>query len=91
MTKAYEVRDNSLTLFPNDRKDKPNQPDYRGDGMVNGVPVKLSGWKKTGKNGVFLSLAVQNKDQPAPGNRDIGPGRKAEESWSEDLSDSIPF
>jgi len=88
---SYEPRDNSLTLFPNDRKDKPNQPDYRGDGMVNGVPVKLSGWKKIGKNGVFLSLAVQNKDQPAPGNPRAGQARQEPESWSEALDDDLPF
>jgi len=88
---SYEPRDNSLTLFPNDRKDKPNQPDYRGDGMVNGVPVKLSGWRKTGKNGVFLSLAVQNKDQPAPGNPRAAPARQEPESWSEALDDDLPF
>ncbi len=85
---AYEPKDNSLTLFVNDRKDKPNQPDYRGDGIVNGVPVKLSAWKKKGQSGtVFLSIAVQNKDVPAPGRQQPADNR----SYAEELSDEIPF
>ena len=52
-------------LFKNDRKERDNQPDYKGSTTVKGVAYWISGWKKQGQNGTFLSLALTEKDQPA--------------------------
>jgi len=50
---------NSGTFFVNDRKEKPNHPDYNGKINVEGKEYYLKGWKKTAKSGVnFLSLAL---------------------------------
>lgn len=59
---AYEPRDNSGTLFVNDRKEQPNHADYQGTIIVAGVSYWINGWKKQGQKGTFLSLSVKPKD-----------------------------
>jgi hypothetical protein len=64
----YDDR-NSGVLFKNDRKERPNQPDYTGnftDG--NGVEHWLSCWIKESSTGKkFMSLSATPKEpQQAP-------------------------
>lgn len=62
---AYEQRDNSGVLFKNDKKQKENQPAYRGEGKIGGIPMWISAWVKVGKSGgKFMSLAFTRKDAP---------------------------
>jgi hypothetical protein len=61
---AYEQRDNSGTIFKNDRKETQNQPDRTGTCMVDGVEYYISGWVKQGAKGPFMSIAFKRK-QPA--------------------------
>tara|TARA_R110000782_G_scaffold251398_1_gene338957 strand:- start:57 stop:323 length:267 start_codon:yes stop_codon:yes gene_type:complete len=63
---AYEQRDNSGSLFKNDKKEKENHPDYKGSCMVGGVEMWMSSWLKTGANGTkFMSFSFQPKEQQA--------------------------
>lgn len=62
---AYEQRDNSGSIFKNDRKEKDTHPDRAGTAMIDGVMYYVSGWLKDGTKGQFLSLAFKRKDQPA--------------------------
>ncbi|MEN9719852.1 MAG: hypothetical protein RIT13_557 [Pseudomonadota bacterium] len=76
-------RDNSGVLFKSDKKDKPTSPDYKGNITVDGVDYWLSAWIKEGKNGKFMGLAVNPKEEKAPS------PKKA--SFDDMDSDSIPF
>lgn len=74
-------------LFVN-RKEKDSQPDYRGELNWNGTVLEISGWKKEGKNGTWLSLSArekgsfQQKEKPSRNDRaDTAPG----------FDDQIPF
>ncbi len=63
----YEQKNNNGSLFKNDKKDKNNPdherlPDYKGDATVNGKPMWMSAWIKTGKSGQFMSIAFTAKD-----------------------------
>lgn len=63
---AYEQRENSGALFKNKKKEKPNQPDYTGNCMVNGKLMQMAAWIKDGQKGKFMSLSFsepQTKEQ----------------------------
>lgn len=62
--KPYEQKDNTATLFTNDKRTSDNSPAYRGDAVVDGVKKRVSCWVKEGKKGKYLSLAFSDP-QPA--------------------------
>jgi len=49
---------NSGALFINDRKTTERHPDWNGKLNINGTDYWLSGWKKQGQKGPFLSLSL---------------------------------
>lgn len=53
--------DNSGSLGKNQRKEKDSHPDLSGQACINGVDYWISGWKKTGDNGTWYSLAFKPK------------------------------
>lgn len=64
---AYEQKDNSGSLFKNDRKQQPAQPDYTGKGIVNGKDVYISAWVKKAKSGMsFFSISFRNIEAEQP-------------------------
>lgn len=86
---AYQQRDNSGTLFVNDRKEEDRHPDWKGNIMINGVQYDLAAWKKEGRNGEFLSLSVKPKQErrPAPQGFQAPQGfRAAQPSREDDLA-----
>lgn len=50
-------------LFKNDCKEKPNQPDYRGDITILGEKYLLAGGVKEGKRGKYLSIVARADDE----------------------------
>lgn len=74
---AYEQRDNSGSLFRNDKGDNEKAPDYRGPCMVDGKELEVSAWLKTSSKGTkFMSLSFKppfkkkNDERPAQRNDD---------------------
>tara|TARA_B110000902_G_scaffold175025_1_gene198683 strand:- start:303 stop:617 length:315 start_codon:yes stop_codon:yes gene_type:complete len=103
---AFEQRELSGTLFRNDYKKSPNQPDYRGTSKVGGIEYEMSAWVKKAKNGNdFFSIAFQEKDEressaPAPKSISTPPMQKTTTttapprgSYPEppDFDEDIPF
>jgi hypothetical protein len=80
----YEQRDNSGTLFVNDKKTDPKSslPDRKGDGVINGQKVWISAWIKQGKSGEFLSLSFTPKEEG---------GSKTKTKPASSSSDGAPF
>jgi len=60
----YEMKDNTGTLFVNDKGDNDKRPDRSGDAMIDGVMYKMSGWINTSKTGnPYLSVKFSRKDE----------------------------
>jgi|TARA_R110002020_G_scaffold300443_2_gene516070 hypothetical protein len=66
---------NKGVLFPNSFKNKPNQPDVRGELNIAGIEFKLSGWIRTKKDSEekFFSLAAERKDAEPEAQQDQDP------------------
>lgn len=61
---AYEQKDNSGSLFKNDKREKDSHPNAKGSCMIDGVDYWVSAWTKFDKNGnPWQSLAFQKKEE----------------------------
>ena len=71
---GFQHKPGSGSLFKNDHKEKENQPDYKGRGILeNGEEFEIAAWLRDSANGQkFMSLKIgkpqPKKDTPAPDN-----------------------
>lgn len=83
---AYEQKDNSGSLWVNDRKESDTHPDRTGSAMIDGKAYWVNGWIKKSDKGQWLSLAFKPKEA-APA-RTI---KKAKIADVQSMDDEIPF
>lgn len=82
---AYEIKDNTFSLFENDKKGNDKAPDWRGKGMVNGKEVRVAVWKRKSASGVeYLSGSIEEPFKPATEPAHEEPAKEA-------VTDEIPF
>jgi hypothetical protein len=61
---AYELRELSGSLFPNDYKSSDKQPDKKGKCLIEGVEYRMSVWTYTSKSGSeYESVSFTRSDQ----------------------------
>lgn len=96
---AYELRNNSGSLFRNKRKEQENHPDSTGTVMVEGVEYFINGWTKTTQGGEkWVSLSFRRKDQQ-PDRAGAGAKQGASRAQStggsrqpiDEIADDLPF
>lgn len=91
---AYEQRDNSGTLFKNERKvEGDNKPNMTGKAMIDGVMYFFDAWTKEGSKGRFQSVSFKRMDKQdgaAPSAHDTPVPKGYQPPPNDDLSD-IPF
>jgi hypothetical protein len=63
---AYEQRNNTASMFKNDRKKSETHADWQGTALIDGREYYLNAWTKSGKNGDFYSLTFKEKGAPKP-------------------------
>lgn len=87
---AYEQRDNSGSIFRNQKKTEENHPNGQGKCMVGGVTYYISSWVKTDKNGhKWQSLSFKDVDEVK-----AKPAQKKQidgDNAFKDFEDDIPF
>lgn len=59
----YQPKDNSGSIFKNDRKEKDTHPDGKGSALIDGVEYWVSSWNSVTKDGnQYRKLAFTRKD-----------------------------
>lgn len=80
-TMAFERKNNSGSMFGNDRKAKETDPDRTGCALIDGAEYFLNGWLRKTKDGKpYLSLSFKRKSSA---------GRPA--AHKDDFNDSVGF
>lgn len=80
--------DMRIALFPNDKGDNPNRPDFTGTMEISGTEYRASLWKKVSKGGkAFLSGEI-SEAQPQNGAQHT---TQSEASGGSNMDDEIPF
>lgn len=66
-------RNNGGAVFANRFKDSDKHPDYKGDGVINGVPMQIALWIRKDKNGKdFFSLKFEEKREQSATQQQAG-------------------
>lgn len=79
----YQPKDDSGSLFKNDKKEAENHPDYKGNALIDGIEYWVSSWINTSKDGKkYMSLKFNAKDEQ---------GQRVTKQIQEELSDDVPF
>jgi len=81
---AYEQKENTGSLFRNDKREKDTHPNATGSAVIDGVAYWVSAWTKETKDGAkWQSLSFQRKDAK--------PGKPGKRGTVEDFDSDIPF
>lgn len=79
---AYKQKENTGSLFKNDKKENEKHPDYKGVANINGEEKQIAAWIKKSEKGLsFMSLSFSE-----PYNKTTSSKQKS----NDDESD-IPF
>lgn len=96
----FEQRDNSFSMFLNDRKDTEKHPDFTGTLVVDGVHYFINCWKGKTRNGdTYLNGSIKKKEPRGGGNSRGGESRggdgrgesNRQQTTSQMIDDEIPF
>jgi hypothetical protein len=80
----FEHQPGRGSLFVNDRKQKENHPDWKGEINIDGKIYEIASWWKEGKKGGFHSLLATEKKPFEPGEtRDRGERQERRSEWRE--------
>lgn len=89
---AFELKDNSGSVFKNKRKEKDTHPDFTGEAKVKGVVHWVSMWVKQDKNGnPYYSFSFKEKDFSKAKDMPAHPSTTKEEKRQDSFDDQIPF
>jgi uncharacterized protein (DUF736 family) len=65
---TYQQKDNTGSLFKNDRKEAETHADYRGSALLNGVEHWVDAWINTSNSGAkYMSLKFKPKNADQTG------------------------
>ena len=90
---AYEHRDGSFSLFPNDKGDNDKRPDWRGEGKdLAGNPIEIAAWTRSSSKGDFLSCSFKIKTAKPDEPKQIKtPESDKKAGGFDQMDDDVPF
>lgn len=87
---AYEMKNNTASIFKNYKKEKDTHPDMKGEALIEGRAFWVSAWRKEDKNGnPWFSIALTEKGENRPVMDNTPSGR--DDKPKNDMEDEIPF
>lgn len=88
---AFTPKENTGSLFKNDRKEADNHPNMTGSALIGGVEYWVSAWTKEGDKGRWQSLAFKPKDKQRAEIQKAEKAAVAKPGGFDDMDDDIPF
>ena len=86
---AYEMKDNTGSLFKNDRREKDTHPNAKGTALIEGVEYWVDAWTNEARDGSrYQSLKFKRKDAAQTGSY---AKQEQQRDQFDDDSDSVPF
>lgn len=84
---AYEQRDNTGSLFKNERREKDTHANARGSALIDGVEYWVDAWTNEARDGSkYQSLKFKRKDAAQTYN-----GSTRSQPASFPIDDEVPF
>ena len=84
---AYEMKEKTFSLFPNDKKGNDKAPDWKGKGLIDGKEVRIAVWQRKSASGIEYLSGTIEEPQTAQEEKPAEPEQKIEEA----IADQIPF
>lgn len=84
---AYEQKDNSGSLFKNEKREKDTHANANGSALIDGVAYFVDAWTNETSDGrKYQSLKFKRKDVQSG-----GASRAEPAAFDTDLDDQVPF
>jgi hypothetical protein len=85
---AYEIKDNTGSIFANDKKAADNDPDGKGSAKIDGVEYWVSSWVNQTKDGrLYRKLSFKPKEAKVDHQNERPPARRS----AAEMAREIPF
>lgn len=79
----YQQKDNTGSLFINDKREKETQPNAKGSALIDGVEYWVSAWTNTSSKGTkYQSIKFERKSEKFDNTAELK---------AEGLNDDVPF
>lgn len=83
---AYELKENTFSLFHNNKGDNDKRPDWAGKGRINGKEVRIAVWQKKSASGIEYLSGTIEEPQPTQEEKPAQPDKEVAK-----VDDEIPF
>ena len=88
---TYELKDDTGSLWKNDRREKETQPNARGQAKIDGVVFWVDAWTNETRDGTkYQSLKFKRKEEQPSNVQRIADNITPPADLDDDL-DSVPF
>lgn len=86
---SYQHKENTGSLFKNDKREKDTHAHARGSALIGGVEYYIDAWTNESNDGSkYQSLKFKRKDSVGGGSQ---PSRPQPAAFDTDLDDDVPF